>query len=339
MAAERWPAEGGAEDPTPFYRRVRRLEIQAARLVESRFAGSYRSVFRGPGLEFDEVREYVPGDDVRLIDWNVTSRFGAPFTKLFREERELTLFLLVDVSASLFTGGGEVSKFGQACLLTAILALAAERNHDRVGAVFFTDRIERWIPPARGRRHLLHVIHSLLTVRPQGRGSDVDGALRLAGKHMKRRGICLLLSDFRAEGYWDSLGLLARRHDCIAVRISDPVDERFPPTGLLELEDPESGETLLAEGGSAAFRQAYALFWEQRRRQWLEQCRRRRVEVLEVRTDADPGEALVRFFRRRGNGRGGGRFPRAAGRPAAAARPSAAPAAAARPAEGRPPHA
>ena len=279
--------------------------------MESRFAGSYRSVFRGPGLEFDEVREYVPGDDVRLIDWNVTSRFGAPFTKLFREERELTLFLLVDVSASLFTGSGAVSKFGQACLLTAVLALAAERNHDRVGAVFFTDRIERWIPPERGRRHLLHVIHSLLTVRPEGRGSDLDGALRLAGKHLKRRGICLLLSDFRSEGYWDSLGVLARRHDCIAVRITDPVDSRFPPTGLLELEDPESGEALLAEGGSAAFREAYGRYWEERHRRWLEECRRRRVEVLEVGTEADPGEALVRFFRRRGA------RPRAGGRPPA----------------------
>ncbi len=287
------------EDQSPFYRRVRRLEVQAARLVESRFAGSYRSVFRGPGLEFDEVREYVSGDDVRLIDWNVTSRFGSPFTKLFREEREITLFLVVDVSASLFTGAGRVSKYGQACLLSAILALSAERNNDRVGAVFFTDRIERWIPPARGRRHLLRIIHDLLNVRPEGRGSDLDAALRLAGKHLKRRGICLLLSDFRTEGYWDSLGLLARRHDCIAVKIADPVDERFPPTGLLELEDPESGEALLADGASPAFRDAYGRFWEERHRSWLEDCRRRRVEVLPISTAADPGEELVRFFRRR----------------------------------------
>ncbi len=308
-SAERGAFAGRSESggPSPFYRRVRRLELQAARLVESRFAGSYRSVFRGPGLEFDEVREYVPGDDVRLIDWNVTSRFGSPFTKLFREERELTLFLIVDVSASLFTGGGPVSKFGQACLICATLALAAERNHDRVGAAFFTDRIERWIPPARGRRHLLHVIHSLLTVRPAGRGSDLDGALRLAGKHLKRRGICLLLSDFRTEGYWDSLGVLARRHDCIAVKVTDPVDSRFPPTGLLELEDPESGETLLADGNSSAFREAYGSYWEERHHRWLEECRRRKVEVLPVGTDADPGEALVRFFRRRSRRPPGGR--------------------------------
>ncbi len=282
-----------------FFKKVRQIEIVAARLVDQLLGGNYRSVFRGQGIEFDEVREYVPGDDVRAIDWNVTSRMGVPHTKIFREERELILFLLVDVSASLGAGSGQVGKSELAALLFAILSLSAVKNNDRVGAAFFSDRIERWIPPAKGRKHILTLIHELLTLEPAGRGSDLDLALKGVYKNLKRRGICVVVSDFRCSGYWDTLSLVARRHDCIAVKVMDPADTDYPPTGLAELEDPESGATLLAPGFSAVFRRRYNRFWQEEHERWIERLRRTGVETLPVNTSADPGEALRRFFQSR----------------------------------------
>jgi uncharacterized protein (DUF58 family) len=282
-----------------FFRRVRQIEIVAAKLVDELLGGRYRSIFRGRGIEFDEVREYVPGDDVRAIDWNVTSRMGIPHTKIFREEREITLFIVVDVSASLFAGSGEVAKNELAAAVFAILALSAVKNNDRVGAAFFSDRIEKWVPPAKGRKHILRLIHHLLTIRPEGRGSDLELAIKGVYRNLKRRGICVIISDFRTDGYWDSLALLARRHDCVAVKVSDPVDFAFPPTGLSELQDPESGETLLADGASASFRQAYQDFWRARHESWEALCRSRGVDALLLSSAEDPGVPILRFFQQR----------------------------------------
>lgn len=282
-----------------FFRRVRAVEIVAARLVDQLLGGRYRSVFRGPGIEFDEVREYVPGDDVRAIDWNVTSRMGAPHTKIFREEREITLMLIVDVSASLYAGSGDRDKGEFAALISAILALSAVQNADRVGAAFFSDRLEKWVPPGKGRKHTLRLIHDLLNARPQGRGSDLELALRAVYGSLKRRGICVIISDFRAEGYWEALSLLARKHDVVAVKVYDPAEARFPPAGLLALQDPESRESLWADGGSPAFRRAYDRSWSEHHEAWLDNCRRRAVETLAMSTSEDPVVELTRFFRRR----------------------------------------
>lgn len=282
-----------------IFKNVRRIELIAARLVEEILAGNYRSTFKGQGIEFDEVREYVAGDDMRAIDWNVTSRIGSPYTKIFREEREITLFLIVDVSASLYCGSGRIAKNELAAITFAILALAAVLNSDRVGAAFFSDRIERWVRPAKGRKHILRLINDLLSMKPVGSGSDLAGALKAAYRNLKRRGICVLISDFKTDDYWDELSLLARRHDCIAVRLFDPVDSALPAAGLLEWEDPESGDSLWAASASKTFRSQYESFWQEHHRRWLDGCRRRGVDALSLSSDEEPGPELFRFFQRR----------------------------------------
>lgn len=277
--------------------RVKRLQIISTRLVEGILAGNYRSVFRGPGMEFDEVREYVEGDDARLIDWNVSSRMGSPYTKTFREERELVLFLVVDYSASVFAGGGARSEI--ATQLVSLLSFAAIRNNDRVGAVFFSDRIEKWVPPKKGKKHALRLIGDTIEFEPQGRGSDLALALRASGEALKRRGIVFIISDFKTGGYDRELSLLARKHDVIAVRLVHPVDNEYPPSGLAYLQDPETGEVIPGLGFSPAFRESYEDFQMLRRRQWLMDCGRRGVSTLEIMTSEDPGEKLIRFFERR----------------------------------------
>lgn len=278
--------------------RVKHLELASRKLVDGLFSGNYRSVFRGPGIEFDEVREYAEGDDARLIDWNVSSRMNSAFTKTFREERELLLFLLIDVSGSLRPFSGINSRFETAVQLAALLSFAAIQNNDRVGAGFFTDRIEHWVPPLKGRKHGLRLIQDMLAVEPEGSGSDLALALRTAGEALPKRGICIVLSDFKTSNYYRELRTLARRHDTIAVRVVDPLDIEFPASGLIHLEDPETGREILANG-SKAYRIDYHSFWQMHRRQWLRECGRRGVSTLEVRTDEDPTARLIRYFRRR----------------------------------------
>ncbi|WP_455383298.1 DUF58 domain-containing protein [Salinispira pacifica] len=275
------------------------MQLVSAKLVESLLAGNYRSVFRGPGIEFDEVREYVEGDDARLIDWNVSSRMGNAYTKVFREERELTLFLVVDMSDSLFFGEGETSRRETESLLFSLLSFAAVANNDRVGAVFFTDRIEGWMPPKKGKKHALSLIQTMIGFEPTGRGSNLALALRTVGEAVKKRGICVILSDFKTTGYFRDLTLLSHSHDVIAVRVVDPLDEEYPDSGLVQLEDPETGRVILGAGGLRNYRRQYQEFWQLHRRQWLRECHRRRIPTLEVRTDEDPAAKLIQFFRSR----------------------------------------
>ena len=279
--------------------RVRGLQIVSTKLVEGILAGNYRSVFKGQGIEFDEVREYVEPDDARLIDWNVSSRFGGAFTKTFREEREITLFLVVDVSPSVFMGGSDESRRRTATLLLSLLSFAAIQNSDRVGAVFFTDRIEKWISPRKGKRHALRLIGDMCHFRPRGRGSDLALALRASGEALKRRGIVFVLSDFKTSGYQRELLILARKHDLIAVRLFSPVDEEFPETGLAYLEDPETREVLVSTGMSAKFREEYNEFRQAHRRGWLRDCGRLGVSAVEISTREDPCEKLTQFFKHR----------------------------------------
>ncbi|MDR1317707.1 MAG: DUF58 domain-containing protein [Spirochaetales bacterium] len=280
--------------------RVRGLQIVSTKLVEGILAGNYRSVFKGQGIEFDEVREYVQTDDARLIDWNVSSRLGGVFTKTFREEREITLFLVVDVSPSVFAD----SRRHTAERLLSLLSFAAIQNSDRAGAVFFTDRIEKWIPPRKGKSHAMRLMGDMLRFRPTGRGSDLGLALRASGEALKRRGIVFILSDFKTGGYQRELLILGRKHDVIALRISSPADEEFPEAGLAYLEDPETRNVLLSAGMSEKFRQEYAGFRQARRRQWLRDCGRLGISVVEISTLDDPGEKLTQFFKRRGKRRG-----------------------------------
>ena len=279
--------------------RVRRLHVRSRKLVESVFAGNYHSVFKGPGLEFDEVRDYRYGDDVRFIDWNVSSRMASPYSKTFKEERELVLLVVVDVSASLFLGGERMNKREVAGNLFALLSLAAVANNDKVGSLLFSDRIERLVVPAKDRRHVLRQISEVLGYRAKGRGSDLGLALRTAAQTLKRKSIVVVLSDFRTDSYQTELSLLSRKHDVIAVRLSDPLDREFPPIGLVELEDPETGEGFTAWGRSTVLRKEYAEFWDDHRRCWLETARSAGADTLEVGTEDEPAESLDAFFRRR----------------------------------------
>lgn len=286
-------------DSKKLFARVKNLELVSSKLVEGLFAGNYRSVFKGPGIEFDEVREYVEEDDARLIDWNVSSRMGAPYTKTFREERELTLFFLVDVSASMFSGSEETNKLLTAGIVASLLSFAAVRNNDRVGGIFFSDRIEHWVPPNKGKKHALRLIRDTLNMAPQGRGTDIALALRTVQETMNRRGICFVLSDFRFRLPPQELMLLAKKHDAVALRITDEGDTRFPMAGLVELEDTETEERIHAQGNSKKFRDYYEQFFQDQERIWKKACAKAGVDTLTLSTAEDPGKKLVSFFRRR----------------------------------------
>ena len=282
-----------------FYSKVRQLRLSATRLVEGLYSGNYRSVFRGPGLEFDEVREYDPQDDARFIDWNVSSRLGSPYTKKFREERELSLQILVDVSPSLDSGASLLNKREVVNILFANLVFAAVASEDRVGAVFFSDKIEHWVRPRKGKTHALSLVHDCLSLRSEGKGSDLALALRSAQEAMTRRGIVVILSDFKTTGFWKNLSLLSRRHDVIAIRVYDAVDSEFPEGGLVELVDPETGRNVQAYGQSPKFRKDYHDFWVLHRLYWKRECLLRGVHILEVSTEDDPGVKLLEYFTKR----------------------------------------
>lgn len=284
---------------THLLARVKNLEIVSSTLVESLLSGNYRSVFKGPGLEFAEVREYVEGDDTRMVDWNVSSRMGSVYTKTYREERELALFLLVDLSASIYTARGSTQVREAADMVFSLLAFAALNNNDRVGACFFSDRIEAWVPPRKGKAHILRLIQDMLSLKPQGSGSDLDLAVRTTGEALKRRGIVVVLSDFKSQGYMRNLSILARKHDVIAVRLVPPEDLAFPRIGMVHMEDAESGRIIQGFGNSHAFRKAYRDYWLAHRRNWFRECHRHRIAPLEIRSDEDPVMKLVQFFSRR----------------------------------------
>lgn len=279
--------------------RVKKFHLISKKLVENLFAGNYHSVFKGPGLEFDEVREYIFGDDPRFIDWNVSSRMGMPYSKTFREERELVLQMVVDISSSLLMGSGENTKLDTAGMVFSLLAFAAVANNDRVGTVLFSDVIEHQVSPMKGKKHVMKQISMLLSHQSSSSGSNLGLALRSTSEFLKRRGIVVILSDFRADNYGSELSLLARQHDVIAIRITDPLDKEFPDTGLIELEDPESGEIIPVWGKSLKLRKKYRDNNELDRLNWLKTCRSCGVDTLEVGTDQDPGECLLRFFYRR----------------------------------------
>lgn len=225
-------------------KKIRRLEIRTRHLVEDLFAGSYLSVFKGRGIEFDQVRKYEMGDDARSVDWNVTARMGELYVKRFVEERELTMLLAVDVSASNDFGTQGQFKRDAALEMTALLAFAAVRNNDKVGLLLFTDRVEKFIPPRKGRRHILRILRELLAFEPQGRGTDLGVALEYLNRAMKRRGIVVLVSDFQAEpeSYRQALNIAGKRHDVIAIDLRDPMESEIANVGLLALQDAETGE-------------------------------------------------------------------------------------------------
>jgi uncharacterized protein (DUF58 family) len=283
--------------PREVIRQIRRLQIRARRAVEDLVGGEYHSVFKGMGLAFDEVRAYQPGDDIRMIDWNVTARMGQPFIKRYIEERELTVMLVIDCSGSHQFGTQVQQKREVIAELAAVLAFSAVSNNDKVGLIACTDRVERFVPPRKGSRHVLRLIRDVLFFQPVHRGTALREGLDYLNRLLHRRAIVFLLSDFLDRGFERSLKRTARHHDLIAIRISDPREEELPDVGLLELEDAETGNRLLVDSGSRRVREAFALAALQRRDALQGLVHSSGADLIEVSTDGSHLDALIRFFR------------------------------------------
>jgi uncharacterized protein (DUF58 family) len=286
---------------------MRQLEIRTRRLVNDSLAGAYHSVFKGRGMDFDEVREYSPGDEVRTIDWNVTARAGRTFIKKFTEERELTIFLLVDISASGNFGSGALSKRDLAAELASALAFSAIRNSDKVGLLLYTDRVERYLPPKKGRRHVLRVVRDILYHEPEGTGTDTVKALDVVNHVLHRRAIVFLISDFespedeasaRAE-LRRAMRQTNRRHDLIAVHVEDPREKDLPNVGIVALEDAETGEIVELDTASPRVRERFKQRSLERARRLVSDFRSEGVDTLQLQTDSAYMPALQRFFKTR----------------------------------------
>lgn len=278
---------------------VRRLTIRSRRAVEEVFSGAYRSAFRGQGLEFAEVREYVPGDDIRSIDWNVTARAGHPFVKRFEEERELTVVVALDLSASLDFGSRARAKRDAAAEAGALLALAAARNRDRVGLLLFTERVELYLPPGKSRSRALRIARELLAFEPEGKGTDVAGALGFLHRVLRRRAVVFLLSDWRAASFDRPLSLLARKHDVVALDVADPLEREAPARGLLRVRDLETGRTAWVDASSRAARGAWRATVARRGKELDQIFRRAGVPRLSLDAERPVAPVLIRFFERR----------------------------------------
>ncbi len=285
--------------PADILKKVRRIEIRTNRLVNESLAGEYHSVFKGRGMEFSEVREYQFGDDIRSIDWNVTSRMGHPYVKKHVEERELTVILLVDFSASGEFGTRRQFKREIEAEICAILAFSAIKNNDRVGLIAFTDRIETFLSPRKGKDHVLRVIREVLYFRPRGRATDLGMALRFMYRTITKRAVVFVVSDFLAQEYEQPLRVAARKHDLIAITVTDPREEDLPPIGLLDLEDAESGARVLVDASDRRTRARFKAWAGQRRAVRETLFRANAIDNLELFTDRPYEVSLLRFFHRR----------------------------------------
>lgn len=277
---------------------IRRIEIVTRKLVNQQMAGQYHSVFRGRGMSFDEVRAYMPGDDPRTIDWNVTARTGEPYVKTYVEERELTVLILVDMSGSMAFGTVGDEKRRVAARLAAMMAFSAIKNGDRVGLVAFTDRVEVYVPPKKGRKHVLRLIDEILRFDPVGAGTDLGGALEFVARVQRRQAVVFLISDFLDEGYERPLHVAARRHDLVPLTVVDPAEEALPDLGLVFFEDAEGGGIIALDTGSRGVRRRYDAAQARRRETRDGDLKRYGVKPIEVRTDArDYAAPLVNYFK------------------------------------------
>ena len=285
--------------PAELLKKIRRIELRTSRTVNDVLAGQYHSAFKGRGMEFEEVRQYQIGDDVRTIDWNVSARTGEPFVKVFREERELTVMLLVDLSGSQNFGTHRQFKRELVAEIGATLALSAIRNNDKVGLICFTDRIELFVPPRKGPRHVLRVIRELLALEPEGRGTDLSVALEYLNRIQKRKCTAFMISDFIDSGFESAMQIARRKHDLIAVDVRDRFEEEIPRMGLVEVRDNETGHTMLLDTGSRSARDAYRKMTEQAENELDTWMNRYRIDRLTLRTGEAFVESLSRFFKRR----------------------------------------
>ncbi len=285
--------------PKEVLEKVRRIEIKTQSIVNDILSGEYHSVFKGQGMEFSEVRTYMQGDDIRTIDWNVTARAGEPYVKKYVEERELTVMLVVDASASGNFGTVNQLKAEIAVELCALLAFSAIKNSDRVGLIIFTSEVEKYIPPKKGKNHVLRVIRELLYFKPQKPGTNIAEAVDYLNRVQRKKAVVFFVSDFLATGFESAFRVAARRYDMIAVSITDPRENQLPDVGLIELRDPETGKTVLVDSGSRSFRNKFARDSEKRRQSLKSLLRSINIDQIEITTAEDYVEPLVRFFKKR----------------------------------------
>ena len=286
-------------DTKELLQKVRKIEIKTRGLSRHLFAGEYHSAFKGRGMSFSEVRDYQYGDDVRNIDWNVTARTGDPHVKIFEEERELTVMLLVDVSQSVYFGTRRAFKQAIITEICAVLAFSAINNNDKVGVLFFSDQVEQFIPPKKGKSHILRIIRELLDLEPASRRTDLGEALRYFNNLVKKRSIAFLISDFDSPDYTDALRIAARRHDLIGIQVYDPFEEALPEVGLLPAVDAETGRSQWIDTGSNTLRDRHAAAFRERVEAFTQLFARSGADVMRVRTDADYTRVLHQFFQKR----------------------------------------
>lgn len=287
------------DTPKDILKKIRRIELKTRGLVETAFAGQYRSVFKGRGMNFEEVREYQAGDEVRAIDWNVTARMGHPYIKKFTEERELTVMLVVDVSASGNFGSLHLSKRELAAEVACLLAFSAIRNNDKVGLILFSDHVELFIPPKKGRLHTLRLIREILFFTPLGKGTDAASALSYLNRVVTRKSVVFLISDFQTRDFSRELSVTSRRHDLIAIPVIDPREEELPDVGLVALEDAETGELIEINTSDSSMRAAYSHMFDKRRDELHKTLRRKRIDTISLRTNEDYLPGLRSFFKTR----------------------------------------
>ena len=290
--------------PAETLKKIRRIQIRTSHMVSDLFAGQYHSVFKGQGMEFQEVREYLPGDDIRAIDWNVTARMGHPFIKKFVEERELTVMLVVDISRSNDFGSASQMKRDLAAEVAAVLAFAAIQNNDRVGLILFSGETEHYLPPRKGARHVLRVIRDVLHHRPQKSGTSISAGLDFLNSVANRKTVTFLISDFIDHDYERALAVSAKRHDLIAIQIRDQREQTLVPAGIIEWEDAETGRRILIDTSSASTRAALEDSSARRQNLLLDTFKKRGVDVIELRTGQPYAMELVRFFKKREKRRG-----------------------------------
>ena len=285
--------------PKEIIQKVRRIEIRTRGLVNDLFGGEYHSVFKGRGMSFSEVRKYQPGDEISLIDWNVTARSNAPYIKIFEEERELTVYLIVDMSRSGNFGTLRRFKNEIAAEIAAVLGFSAIKNNDKVGLILFSDRIEIYVVPKKGKSHVLRVIRELLYHRPKGRGTEIQNALDFLLKVAKRRSVVFLISDYIDEGYWKSLKVANRKHDLIGIQMNDVAESDIPDLGLLKVHDPETNEKFWIDTSSKEER---LLFKKEQKEKWIKfnkECGRIKFDLIQISTTGDYVEPLMNYFKRR----------------------------------------
>ncbi len=284
-------------DHTELFREIRKIEIVTRSLVNDQLAGQYQSVFKGRGMAFDEVRQYQHGDDIRLIDWNVSARMNEPYIKMFVEEREMTVMLVVDVSASEWFGTTHQTKSRLAAKVAATMAFSAIKNNDRVGLIMFTDRIELFVPPKKGKKHVLRVISEILRFTPSGKGTDIGVGLEYLGRVAKRKSVAFLISDFIADGWERAMRLAQTKHDLVPICVTDPLEEELADMGVVYVEDSETGDILPVDTSSRWVRAAYRDEMKRRRSEREQLFRKHKLDFINMSTGDETMSALVDFFR------------------------------------------